>query len=93
MSRHRLLDLSKFQDCSGLSENGKCTRITVSDCQGEKCSFKRTLKEDLDSIQWAISVYLTLTAQHKNISPKNIMAVPCRGTEKSLFNHIVNIRG
>lgn len=52
MSRHRLLDLSKFPDCSGLSENGKCTRIMVSNCQGEKCSFKRTLKEDLDSIQW-----------------------------------------
>lgn len=46
-------DLSRFPDCSALSDDWKCTRLTVSNCQGQKCSFKRTSEEDLESIQRA----------------------------------------
>lgn len=53
MSRFRLPSLSRFLDCSALSEKGKCTRLTVLNCQGEKCSFKRTWEGDFDSIQCA----------------------------------------
>jgi hypothetical protein len=53
MSRYRLLDLSAFPDCNALSDNWKCTRLTVSKCQGQECSFKRTSKEDFESIQCA----------------------------------------
>jgi hypothetical protein len=51
MSRYRLPNLNKFPDCCALTLNGECTRLTVSNCQGEKCPFKRTRKEEFDSIQ------------------------------------------
>lgn len=46
------LDLSRYSDCSDLSERGGCTRLTLSICQGEKYRFKRTEKEDIDSVQY-----------------------------------------
>lgn len=52
MSRYRLPDLNGFPDCSGLSERGKCNWLAISHCQGEECTFKRTCKEDFDSIQY-----------------------------------------
>lgn len=53
MSICKLIDFSKFPDCSALNENGRCTRLNVFYCQGEKCSFKRTSEEDKDSIKYA----------------------------------------
>jgi hypothetical protein len=53
MSRYRLTDFSRFPDCSGLSDRGKCTWLMISNCQGEACTFKRTCEEDFDSIQYA----------------------------------------
>ncbi|MBU3142388.1 hypothetical protein [Clostridium sp. CF012] len=53
MARYRLPLLKIFPDCSGLSERGRCIWLTISECQGEECTFKRTCKEDFDSIQYA----------------------------------------
>ncbi|WP_186430111.1 hypothetical protein [Clostridium sp. BSD9I1] len=36
MLTHRLLDLSKFPDCSVLSENGKSTRLSNLDSSTQK---------------------------------------------------------
>ncbi len=53
MNIYKVSDLSKLPDCIALSENGRCTRLKVYKCCGEKCSFKRTHKEELNSIQCA----------------------------------------
>lgn len=53
MPRNKIQDLSGFPDCIALSEYGKCNRLNVFSCQGKTCSFKRTAKEDFDSIKCA----------------------------------------
>jgi hypothetical protein len=60
MSIYRMQDLSKFPDCCALSERGRCTRLTVYNCQGEQCRFKRTCKEDTESLQYAHNRLSTL---------------------------------
>jgi hypothetical protein len=60
MSIYKLADLSRFPDCSGLSENGKCTRLAFYSCQGEVCTFKRSLEEDIDSLQYAYKLLSSL---------------------------------
>ena len=64
MSINRLTNLSKFPDCSALSEMGKCTRLTVFNCQGEKCSFRQTSEEEYASIQY---VYNRLSSLDSSI--------------------------
>lgn len=54
------LDLSRYPDCSALSERGRCNRLTLSICQGKKCNFRRTEKEDIDSFQYAYQRLLSL---------------------------------
>ena len=54
-------------DCSALSENRRCTWLTVYNCLGEECTFKRTLKESFDSIECAhqrLSSLNTSTQSH-----------------------------
>jgi len=53
MSKYKLLDLKRFPDCCGLSERGRCLWLTIYECQGEMCTFKRTCKEESDSIQYS----------------------------------------
>lgn len=60
MPRNMLPDLSEFPDCSGLTDNGRCIRLNVVNCQGENCSFKRTKKEDINSIKRAYQLLSSL---------------------------------
>lgn len=53
MSIYRMVDLRRFPDCSALTLRGGCTRLTLSMCQGEECSFKRTGEEDINSLKYA----------------------------------------
>lgn len=53
MSKNKFPSLSGFPDCMGLSINGRCSRLTVTHCLGEKCTFKQTRQEDFESIQGA----------------------------------------
>jgi len=52
MLKYRMPDLSKLPDCCALSIMGKCNRLAVNNCEGEECRFKRTRKEDTDSLQY-----------------------------------------
>lgn len=60
MPRFKVLDLSVFPDCSGLSDNGRCIRLNVTRCQGEKCSFKRTHEDEDYSIKRSYQRLLSL---------------------------------
>lgn len=51
MSIYKLPDLSKFPDCCALTERGRCTRLELYICQGNECTFKRTSREDSDSLE------------------------------------------
>lgn len=53
MAIAKVPNLSKFPDCSALSERGRCARLTLNYCQGKFCTFKQSSKEELDSIQSA----------------------------------------
>jgi hypothetical protein len=53
MAIYALPNLIRHPDCCALSERGKCTRLTLNNCLGESCTFKRNRKEDLDSLQCA----------------------------------------
>jgi hypothetical protein len=53
MSKNKVLDLSELPNCIALLKYGKCNRLNVFHCLGERCSFKRTFKEDVDSIKCA----------------------------------------
>lgn len=46
-----LLNISKLTDCAGLSVSGRCTKLNISNCQGEKCTFKQTREEEIDSLR------------------------------------------
>lgn len=43
----------KFPNCCALTEKGRCTRLTFYYCQGEKCTFKKSLNQELSSIQYS----------------------------------------
>jgi hypothetical protein len=62
MSRNKIQDFSGFPDGISLSGYGKCNRLNVFSCQGKKCSFKRTSKEDLVQSSVHISGFRDLTA-------------------------------
>lgn len=71
MSVYSLPDLSKFPDCSALSLRGTCTRLSLASCQGEGCTFKRSFKEDNDSLQLAYKRISSLdTSTQKQIAKK-----------------------
>ncbi|NFN87798.1 hypothetical protein FDF31_12480 [Clostridium sporogenes] len=66
MAIYKVPDLSKLSDCIALSESGKCTRLTVYKYFGEKCSFKRTHKEEFNSIQCAYQRLASLNSSVQN---------------------------
>src|SRR5690242_9613500 len=71
MSIYRLPYFSKLPDCSALSETGKCTRLTVFKCRGEVCTFKRTHKEEFDSLRCAYQRLANLDSSiQSNIAKK-----------------------
>lgn len=53
MAKYKFPDLTGFPDCMALSDNGKCSRLTVSTCLGQVCTIKQTHKEYMDSVQFA----------------------------------------
>jgi hypothetical protein len=66
MSIVRPIDLCKLPDCNGLSENGRCTRLTVYYCLGEVCTFKQTHNEQIDSLQCAYQRLASLDSSIQN---------------------------
>ncbi|EQB87231.1 hypothetical protein J2Z44_003525 [Clostridium punense] len=64
MSRYTMPDLSKFPNCCALSERGKCTRLKLFKCEGEQCPFRRSKKEDEDSL---LKAYKRLLALDKSV--------------------------
>ncbi|HBN85964.1 MAG TPA: hypothetical protein DDZ89_19225 [Clostridiales bacterium] len=46
MAKTILPDLLSMPDCSSLSDNGKCKRLNVTKCRGEKCPFKKSNEEE-----------------------------------------------
>jgi hypothetical protein len=88
MSNYRLPDLSKFPDCIGLSERGRCAWLTISDCQGEACTFKRTCKEEFDSIQYAHQRLSSLRSSTQRHIAKKYYGGFMPWNEKILLKHI-----
>lgn len=85
MSRARVLD------CSALSENRKCTWLTVYNCQGEECTFKRTCKEDFDSIQCAHQRLSSLNISKQSYIAKKYYGGSMPWNKKIEFEHIVDL--
>ncbi|MDD4164104.1 MAG: hypothetical protein PHD46_05065 [Eubacteriales bacterium] len=47
-------NLLHLPDCLYLTERGKCEKLSIEDCQGEKCSFFQTPTENaLQKQRWA----------------------------------------
>ncbi|MBL4937600.1 hypothetical protein JK636_17940 [Clostridium sp. YIM B02515] len=46
-------DIMIFPNCSALTTRGRCTRLTLSICQGEGCTFKHSCEEDINSFEYA----------------------------------------
>jgi len=44
-------DIMIFPNCSALTTRGRCTRLTLSICQGEGCTFRRSCEEDINSLE------------------------------------------
>lgn len=66
MPRNKMLDLGGLPDCIALSDYGRCNRLNVFYCQGDKCPFKRSQKEDIDSIKYSYQRLSTLDSLTQN---------------------------
>lgn len=86
MSRYRIKDLSKFPDCCALLVSGRCNSLNLYSCQGHKCTFKRTSKQELDSLRCVYKRLSSLDSSiQKQIAKKyygNLM--PWKETENSV---------
>lgn len=85
-------DRVRVPDCSALSENKKCTWLTVYNCQGEECTFKRTCKEDIDSIQCAHQRLSSLDSSTQSHIAKKYYGGSMPWNKKTVFQHVVNLR-
>lgn len=91
LERGRNMSRDRGLDCSSLSENSKCTWLTVYNCQGEECTFKRTCKEYNDSFQFAHQRLATLDSSTQSHIAKKYYGGSMPWNKKAVMEDIVDI--
>ncbi|MCT8977224.1 hypothetical protein N4T77_11480 [Clostridium sp. CX1] len=91
MSICRVRDVVKHPDCIALSKVGRCTRLNIGKCKGEECTFKRTHKEEFNSIQHAYQRLANLDRSIQSHIAKKYYGGYMPWSKENLLESIENI--